>query len=64
MEHISEEDLLALTREAGELADAVASAPDRVPSDHARRLSRAADSTFVNLVQALDAFRKSRRQPP
>lgn len=64
MEHISEEDLLALARKAGELADAVASATECVPSDHARRLSRAADSTFVNLVQALDVFRRNRRQLP
>jgi hypothetical protein len=64
MPDITEEELLALMREARELADAVADAREQMPRDHAQRLSRAADSTFVNLVQALDALRKSRRQPP
>ena len=64
MENITEEDLLALMREAGELVDAVADATDGLPPEHAERLSRAVDSTYANLAQALDAFRRSRRPPP
>jgi hypothetical protein len=64
MEDISEDELRELTRKAGKLADAIAKAAKDMPPDHARRLSRAMDSTFVNLVQALDVHRRSRRQPP